>query len=356
MITISLCMIVKNEESFIGRCLDTVNDIVDEINIIDTGSTDNTKDIALKYTNRVFDFEWVDNFSLARNFSFNKATKDYILWLDADDIFLEIDRTKLKNLKYTLDNSVDSVTFMYNYSSDEEGKPLLIFPRERLVKRERNFKWVGYVHEYINTYGNQVNSDITVTHKRIHNSSYRNLNIYKKNLEYGNKLTNRDMYYYGKELYYHRFWDESIKILELFLDTDSWFEDKIDASCAIADCYGYKGDTLKERSTLFKALEYTVPRGEIMYRIGYSFQKDGKIDEAIFWYKTILNTEIPKTISGFIYPEYWTWKPNLQLCVCYYELGDVDKSYYYHKKSYESNPIHESIIANQDFFNSIECI
>ena len=99
MITISLCMIVKNEEEVIGRCLECVKDIVDEIIIVDTGSTDSTKEIVSKYTDMVYDFEWIDDFSAARNFSFSKASKDYTMWLDADDIILEADREKLLKIK-----------------------------------------------------------------------------------------------------------------------------------------------------------------------------------------------------------------------------------------------------------------
>ncbi|MDE5995713.1 MAG: glycosyltransferase family 2 protein, partial [Eubacterium sp.] len=86
MATISLCMIVKNEEKVLARCLESIKNAVDEIIIADTGSTDNTKEIAKKYTDKIYDFEWVDDFSKARNFSFSKASKDYIMWLDADDI------------------------------------------------------------------------------------------------------------------------------------------------------------------------------------------------------------------------------------------------------------------------------
>ena len=102
MITISLCMIVKNEEEVIGRCLECVKDIVDEIIIVDTGSTDSTKEIVSKYTDMVYDFEWIDDFSAARNFSFSKASKDYTMWLDADDIILEADREKLLKIKESL--------------------------------------------------------------------------------------------------------------------------------------------------------------------------------------------------------------------------------------------------------------
>ena len=89
MSSISLCMIVRNEEKTLERCLNSVKKVVDEIIIVDTGSTDSTKSIAKKFTNKVFDFKWCDNFSLARNFSFSKATCEYIMWLDADDIITE---------------------------------------------------------------------------------------------------------------------------------------------------------------------------------------------------------------------------------------------------------------------------
>ena len=78
MVTISLCMIVKNEEKILDRCLSTVADLVDEIVIVDTGSTDATKEIAAKYTEHIYDFLWVDDFSAARNFAFSKATCEYI--------------------------------------------------------------------------------------------------------------------------------------------------------------------------------------------------------------------------------------------------------------------------------------
>src|SRR5665811_10140 len=121
MVTISLCMIVKNEEDVLGRCLACVKDIVDEIIIVDTGSTDNTKKIAQEYTDKIFDFEWIDDFSAARNFSFSKSTMDFTLWLDADDIILEEDREKFKQLKQSLSKDIDNVMMMYNVGFDENG-------------------------------------------------------------------------------------------------------------------------------------------------------------------------------------------------------------------------------------------
>lgn len=352
MITISLCMIAKNEEDVIARCLDSVKDIVDEIVIVDTGSTDKTKEIVKNYTDKIFDFKWIDDFGAARNYSFSKATKEYILWIDCDDVFIEEDRQKLMDLKKNLDPSVDSVTFKYNYFSDENGNPLLIFRRERLVKRIRNFQWVGFIHEYIAAGGNMIDADITVTHKRIHGSSDRNLNIYKKKISEGHKLSVRDMYYYGKELFYHGMWNETIETLEPFMNMDSWVEDKIDAACKLSECYQYTGNIKKEREALYRSFEFTAPRGETMYRLAQSFEREGRLHEAIFWYNTILNTEMPKECHGFINPEYWTWKPHLQLCVCYYRIGEIDKSNYHHQMAYKINPNDPIIKKNEEFFQA----
>src|SRR5690625_2694538 len=138
MVTVSLCMIVKNEEEDQERCLTSLQDLVDESNIVDTGSTDETIKIAKKVTDRVSQFEWTGKCKDARNESFKHATKEYIFYVDADDVLLEPDREKFKILTKTLDPSVDSVSMYYNAGMDEFDNVTLQFRRNRLVKRTRN--------------------------------------------------------------------------------------------------------------------------------------------------------------------------------------------------------------------------
>ena len=102
MITVSLCMIVKNEEDVLARCLESAKPVADEIIIVDTGSTDRTREIAREFTDNVCEFPWIDDFAAARNFSFSKATMEYCMWLDADDILLPADRDAFLTLKETL--------------------------------------------------------------------------------------------------------------------------------------------------------------------------------------------------------------------------------------------------------------
>lgn len=153
MATVSLCMIVRNEEDVLGRCLESVKDIVDEIIIVDTGSTDRTKEIAGRFTNAVYDFPWIDDFSAARNFSFSKATMDYQMWLDADDVIEDEDRKKFQQMKEELDGSTDVVMMPYQVAFDQKGNPTMTYYRERLLKRSRGFLWQGAVHEVITPAG-----------------------------------------------------------------------------------------------------------------------------------------------------------------------------------------------------------
>ena len=228
MITISLCMIVKNEEETLARCLDTVKDIVDEINIVDTGSTDRTKEIAVQYTQRIFDFEWIGNFAAARNESFKYATKDYILYLDADDVLLEKDRIKFKELKEILDPSVDSVSMYYDAGVDEYGNSTLRYRRNRLVKRSRNYVWKGDCHQYLEVHGNIINSNIAVTHKKIRHAVGRTISIYDNKIARGDTFSARDYFYYGNELRENGHYEKAIKSYDENLSIkEGWVEDKI---------------------------------------------------------------------------------------------------------------------------------
>ena len=96
--TLSLCMIVKNEEKNIRRSLESIKPVVDEMIVVDTGSTDRTKDIAKELGAKVYDFQWKDSFSDARNFALSKATSDWILILDADEVISPLDHEALKQL------------------------------------------------------------------------------------------------------------------------------------------------------------------------------------------------------------------------------------------------------------------
>lgn len=355
MATISLCMIVKNEEKVLARCLESVCNIVDEIILVDTGSTDGTKEIALQYGAHIYDFTWVDDFSAARNQSFSLAQKDYIMWLDADDVLPEGDREKLLKLKKTLDSSVDSVTMKYNILFDKNGSATHSLRRNRLVRRSRNFKWKGAVHEYLEVYGEIINSDISIDHRKVsYDSGDRNLRIYQKMIQNESVFSPRDMFYYSNELYDHQMYGEAIENYKKFLNTkQGWAEDNITACSKLCDCYEHRGDSEGMLKYIFKSFEYDTPRAEFCCRLGYYFLSRDKIDNAIFWYKTAAGLSIPQNSLGMINYDCWTWLPHIQLCVCYDRLGDHKTAYYHNKIAESFSPNNPYVIQNNEYLGKI---
>ena len=354
MLTVSLCIIVKNEEEVLEQCLQSVKEVCDEIIIIDTGSTDKTKEIASKFTNKIIDFKWIDDFSAARNFAFSQATMDYILWLDADDTFRKEDISKFKKLKKELDPSVDAVSMIYHYAFDELGNPNFTFRRNRLVKRSNNFKWHGPVHEYLEVRGNILNSDVAVTHNRDMKKnipSGRNIAIYEKRLKKGEVFTPRDLYYYANELKDNQKYKKAIIYYDKFLATKKgWVEDEIRACLNKADCYRGLGEKDKEIHSLLQSLKYDLPRPELCCRIGDYFMGKRDFEIAAFWHHNALDIKT-RDNGGFHNPDYSTWYPHLQLCVCYWELGDKEKSCEHNEKAGKYRPNHASVLSNRTLFN-----
>lgn len=352
--TISLCMIVKNEEETLSRCLDCVRGIADEIIIADTGSTDGTKEIAKKYTDKIYDYKWTDDFSAARNFSYEKATMDYILWLDADDILLENDRTRFLQLKKDLDENVDAVMMRYNIDFDSYGNPAFFYYRERLTKRSCGFKWAEPVHECLQVGGNIINSDICITHKKIGKTEKgRNLVIYDKLLSDGKELSPRGQYYYARELMENGRVDEAIERFSMFLLIGKgWMEDNINACCELAQCYILKNEPGLALSSLLNSFIYDMPRAESCCRIGYLFMDKKEYQTAAFWFELATAVKVPQNSWGFIHSDYSDYIPNMELAVCYDRLGEQDKAEAFNNKAGKIKPDSPEFIYNKKYFAS----
>lgn len=354
MVTISLCMIVKNEEETLARCLDTVKDIVDEINIVDTGSTDRTKEIALQYTDRLFYYEWTNSFAQARNESYKYATKDYILYLDADDVLLKKDQTKLKELKETLDPSVDAVSMYYDAGTDSYGNVTLRYRRNRLVKREKNYQWFGDCHNYLEIRGKIINSDISVTHKKIRHAVGRTVSIYEGKIARGDSFSSRDYFYYGNELRENGRYEEAVESYTNCISSNQgWVEDKIFSCVFRGDCYRHLENSNNELSSLFESFRFSPPRAEACCRIGYNFHRKREYNTAIFWYELAAQQVPDPDRWSFIYLADYTWYPHLQLCVCYYNIGNYQKANEHNEEAAKYVPENSSVLHNKELFGRL---
>lgn len=180
MATISLSMIVKNEEKFLEDCLLSVQGIVDEIVVVDTGSTDKTIEIAQHYGAKVVSFRWINDFSAARNESLRHTTSDWILYLDADERVVRNQEQLITSLVQAPD--------VYAYSVLIEGEHVLpsgvvwqqnAYPR--LFKKHPSFKFEGVVHEQITPSILRLGEKIIPTNLRIEHLGYgQNLELIKE--------------------------------------------------------------------------------------------------------------------------------------------------------------------------------
>jgi len=350
-------MIVKNEKDTLDRCLQSICDVVDEIIIVDTGSTDQTKEVASKWTPHVFDFTWIHDFSAARNFSFTKATMDYIMWLDADDVLLPENSDKLTHLKQFMSPDLDAVSMQYHCDFDSQGNVTLNIRRNRLVKRAKNYLWKGAVHEDLEIKdGTFYDSDIVITHNKNYGTSdpNRNLKIYENLMIQGKKFTVRDMLHYAMELHQHKVYQKAIEFYLKFMNMkEISAEDRIYGCSKLADCYYYLGDREKEREFIFKSMEYDTPRPEFCCRLGYYFIEKSQFSQAAFWYKIAIEAPEPSDLWAIQNNISHTWLPQMQLGLCYYQMGEYEQSYHHNKIALSYRPDDQNIMNNMKLVEEI---
>lgn len=159
--TLALVMIVKNEENKLKRCIDSVKDLVNEIIIVDTGSTDHTKNIAISNGAKVFDYEWKNDFAAARNFSINQSTSDWNLVLDADEYILS-NYQSIRNLIEQDADLIGRINILSEYLVDgqqmvESSFVSRLFPNKGIFYK-------GRIHEQLDSDLPKVNISVNVAH------------------------------------------------------------------------------------------------------------------------------------------------------------------------------------------------
>lgn len=144
---ITLCMIVKNEEANLERCLKGVAGHMDEIIIVDTGSTDRTKEIALRFTDMVYDFTWIDDFSAARNYAISMASHEYILMLDSDEFTQELNIRGIKSLIDANPEKIGRLLRINEYT--RKGNLYRYSERVNRLFSKKYYHYEGIIHEQV---------------------------------------------------------------------------------------------------------------------------------------------------------------------------------------------------------------
>lgn len=322
---ISLCMIVRDEEPVLARCLESVSRLFDEIVVVDTGSTDRTREIALSFTDKVFDFEWCEDFSAARNFAFSKAAGDYLMWLDADDVIEGENREFLRDIISRLDTDrPDVVMLPYNVAFDESGRVLLSYERERIVRSGAGLWFAGAIHEAIPPRGKIIHGKAAVSHKKLReNEPGRNLRIFEGILSSGRTLEPRMKYYYARELMNAGRLDEAAEYYMLCAkDPAAWIENRMSAYFELSGVLRELGRAEESEDALLHVLGLGAPRADVCCELGRRFLERGDLNSARFWYE-LAPKQFAENLGGFVHADFGGYIPFMQLCVIFDRLGDL---------------------------------
>lgn len=325
--TISVCMIVKNEEKLLRRCLDSLAGLYDELVIVDTGSIDNTKEIAWEYTRDVYDFKWVNDFAAARNFAFSKCTKEYIYSADADEVLDEANMEKFRVLKQYLDPEFEIVRMWYlTPLKQNEANGFEKEYRPKLFKRLRSWTWIDPVHESMRLEPTIYDSDISIRHLPATAHEGRDIAIYEKAVNRGGTLSPKLHQYYAEELYLRGSKDEILRAKEYFsthvgpaslwaAKNDDSAEDAQSADfamyrsslCVLAKIARIEADHTKLYEIAMICMA-TFPCSEVCLEVGIDYYETGDYDNARNWLTLAM-----KQTSPAIDPEACGTKPEKYL-------------------------------------------
>ena len=344
MATLAACIIVGKSESFeLRRLLESLRGkLFDQVCVTVTQNDPEVEATARELATDVSHFEWVNDFSAARNFCFSQAMTSHIMWLDSDDVLTRENYDRIVKLKPRLDQH-DMVIMSYNYGHDESGKATVVLPRERIVRNDLSLiRWHDPIHEYLNMDGNLriVNhKDIAVDHFRMKPfNADRNLAIHKKVWDAGT-MSPRQLFYYAKDLIDSGRAKESIPVFERYLDGDTDFVDNKAVACL--RLAGYYRDEAKDNETsvryLLKGLQYSNQYAEFPFLLGMYF-KDVKGDKetAIAYLKEAAGKPMQAGMS--MQSEYYEYLPCKQLSFLMYDKGEYEQALHYCERALKACP------------------
>ncbi|WP_010681161.1 glycosyltransferase [Acetivibrio cellulolyticus] len=287
---ICLCMIVKNEENNLKKCLENSARFFDEIVVVDTGSNDSTIKVAKEYTEKVFNILWKDDFAYARNYAISKASLDWILMLDADEFIIECNVNGLRDF---IENNIHKVGRIKRINYIDRGKG--IQKNAELVNRlfnKKYFEYEGIIHEQIvstdkSSFETQP-VEIIVDHigymqKAVVDTRKieRNITLLKKALE--EKPDDPYLYFQmGKAYYMGKVYDDAACYFEKALEYELNF--KLEYVVDLVTTYGYSLLNALRFEDSLKLEKYGVFYSDLIdfrFLMGHVYMNNGMLDKAL---------------------------------------------------------------------------
>lgn len=355
--TISLTMIVKNEAAKLERLLSAAKTFCDELIVVDTGSMDQTVEIAERLGAKVFPFTWIDDFAAARNYSLAQCTGDWILWLDADDVLTEETQQQLLMLKtQVLNGSVDVIYLPYKYafSAEEPDVCVMELMRERLFRRANAPQWKFPIHEYIEVQAgwNCLSfQDVFIEHRPAPDSGpsriNRNIAILQKAAEADNPHP-RMLYYYALGRLELQQSEAAIEAFAQYFQhathQPTW--EVYDAHMALALHYKTLKNFPQAQKHCLQAIQLDDQRAKAFNQLGILHCLQSQWTEAIPYLTAASQLKRPMTNFGNESNEDYTWLPYHYLSLCHEQLQHYPEAVQLALSSLPDHPFKDMVKQN----------
>lgn len=381
--TISLCLITKNESENIPELFYSVSELIDEVILVDTGSYDNTVSLAKslfpKDFVKAYTVEWGDDFSKPRQLSFDKATSDWILFLDADDTLVGADNLK----KFIEENgdTFDVCSLIYDYAFNDAGKVCVQHWRERLFRNYKlpdgtcEFKWHDPVHEHVigsRHVRNVAYSGASVTHRLIptDDSAKRNLRILENWINSSGgveKASSRQLHFLGSEYLALGNLEKAIESYERYFSVSTNLEESGQLRCKLASIYTEQRNYKEALKHLLQAILLIPYWPDPWLVFGQIMLYKERYKNAITYSNIALSCKYPKETSlvtnplveSFI-PYAIRYKanllqgnlkeclPDLEKCLRSNPRSDIEKDYKFVKASIEQEELVDTCLKASD--------
>lgn len=331
----SLCMIVKNEEHLLQQSLRKVGLYLDEIIVVDTGSTDRTKEIARSWGAQVYDFPWCDDFSVARNFSLEKATCNWVLVLDADEIIVDFNVELIRNV-IKADQPVVGRIKLINLVSDAMGEKRSSERISRLFNR-RVFQYEGVIHEQVvRIDGNPFNTvpvEITVEHSGYTQEVIQRTDKIARNITLLDQALGKSpedtylLYQLGKSYFMAKNYVEAVAYFKRALALPLNFS--LEYVKNLVETYGYaliNSANYSEALCLRNFELYYNGSTDYLFLMGLVFMNNGRFSQAIEQFLQCIDNKEGQ-VEGIN-----SYLPNYNIAVIYECLGYRTEAVSYYRK------------------------
>lgn len=345
-------LIVRNAQSTIRGCLESFIDNVDQCVVVLAGkSTDTTEKILRKLKTKygrkleIYSFDWVDDFSAARNYCFSKLTGDFYCWCDADDEVYQAEN--LRKLAEEAGPEVGAIWFPYHYALDEFGNVTTLYERERLLRASFGWVWKGRLHETVSPLNDCKfvrSDDVIILHKHLAGASRHERNFKLLNIMLQESPEDKRVWLYlGHQNFAAQYWMNAAEwYLKFGSDPGTIPIERYQALCYCSKAMRQMQDKQAVDVALM-AVELYPNYKDAYLELAHSYLMIGDIEKAIHWVKVFELKELIKEPPHiiFINPLDYTFNKSVLLSEAYMKKGDLQNARQYLLEAYKIRPVQD---------------